>query len=182
MPIHVYTCPNMPICSYRHIYIYIYIGVSTAIYLCCTCYIAITAQPRLCKDKLSQQKHADGNTHKVLGSIMHSYVEAVQPVYTLYSNHCVSTVAYANRAFRSLAVQVLGSFWESLGIHFGAPFCDFSVIWDARMGDWFQVHVFGDPGMEMLPDCRGCMCYNQKRMFLNGFTFSTFSLTWCTRD
>ncbi len=83
-----------------------YIGVSTAIYLCCTRYIAITAQPRLCKDKLSQQKH-------------------VQPVYTLYSNHCVSTVAYANRAFRSLAIQVLESFWESLGIHFGHLFVIF---------------------------------------------------------
>ena len=93
-------------CLYAHIGIYIYIGVSTAIYLCCTCYIAITTQPRLCKDKLSQQKH-------------------VQPVYTLYSNHCVSTVAYANRAFRSLAIQVLGSFWESLGIHFGHLFVIF---------------------------------------------------------
>ena len=133
--IYVYICLHIPIhmwsymstyvhmCLYAHIGIYI--GVSTAIHLCCTCYIAITAQPRLCKDKLSQQKHADGNTHKVLGSIMHSYVEAVQPVYTLYSNHCVSTVAYANRAFRSLAIQVLVSFGESPGIHFGEHFVTF---------------------------------------------------------
>ena len=28
------------------------------------------------------------------------------------------------------------------------------------MGDGFQVHVFGDPGMEMMPECSGCMCYN----------------------
>ena len=60
-----------------------------------------------------------------VGSIMHCYVEAFQPVYTLYSNHCVSTVAYANRAFRSLAIQVLVSFWESLGIHFGHLFVIF---------------------------------------------------------
>ena len=37
-------------------------------------------------------------------------------------------------------------------------FCDFSVIWDAKVGDSFQVHVFDDPGMEMLPECSGCMC------------------------
>ena len=87
-----------------------YIGVSEAIYFCCTCYIAITAQPRLCKDKLSQQKH-------------------LQPVYTLYSNHCVSTVAYANRAFRFLAIQVLRLFGESLGIHFGRLFVIFHRSW-----------------------------------------------------
>ena len=28
------------------------------------------------------------------------------------------------------------------------------------MGDSFQVHVFDDPGMEMMPECSGCMCYN----------------------
>jgi hypothetical protein len=28
------------------------------------------------------------------------------------------------------------------------------------MGDSFQVHVFGDPGMEMMPECSGCMCLN----------------------
>ena len=45
--------------------------------------------------------------------------------------------------------------WESLW----APFLDFSVIWGAKMGDCLQVHVFGDPGMEMMPECNGCMCY-----------------------
>ena len=29
-------------------------------------------------------------------------------------------------------------------------FLRFSVIWDAKMGDSFQVHVFSDPGMEMM--------------------------------
>ena len=38
-------------------------------------------------------------------------------------------------------------------------FCDVSVIRGAKMGDRFQVHVLGDPGMEMMPECRGCMCY-----------------------
>ena len=40
------------------------------------------------------------------------------------------------------------------------PFCCFSVILDTKMGDTFQVHVFGDPGMEMMPECDGCMWYN----------------------
>ena len=34
----------------------------------------------------------------------------------------------------------------------------FSVSWGSKMGDGFQVHVFGDPGMEMMPECNGCMC------------------------
>ena len=29
------------------------------------------------------------------------------------------------------------------------------------MGDSFQVHLFGDPGMEMMPECRGWMCLNR---------------------
>ena len=33
----------------------------------------------------------------------------------------------------------------------------------AKMGDCFQVYVFGDPGMEMIPECNGCMCYNQNK-------------------
>ena len=41
-----------------------------------------------------------------------------------------------------------------------ARFCGFSVILDTKMGDSFQVHVFGDPGMEMMPECSGCMCLN----------------------
>ena len=39
---------------------------------------------------------------------------------------------------------ILGVSWEPLW----APSCGFSVIWGARMGDWFQVHVFGDPGIQ----------------------------------
>ena len=27
------------------------------------------------------------------------------------------------------------------------------------MGDSFQVHVFGDPGMEIMLECIGCTCY-----------------------
>ena len=37
-------------------------------------------------------------------------------------------------------------------------FCDSSVIWDTKMGDSFQVHVFSDPGMEMMLESDGCMC------------------------
>ena len=39
----------------------------------------------------------------------------------------------------------------------------FSVIWDGKAGDGFQVHVFSDPGMEMMPECNGCMCYNHRK-------------------
>ena len=31
----------------------------------------------------------------------------------------------------------------------------FSVIWGDKKGDSFQVHVFGDPGIEMIPECNG---------------------------
>ena len=34
----------------------------------------------------------------------------------------------------------------------------FSLIWDVKVGDSFQVHFLGDPGMEMMPECRGWMC------------------------
>jgi len=50
---------------------------------------------------------------------------------------------------------IFGLSWDPLWAHF----CDFSVIWGAKMGDSFQVHVFGDPGMEMTPECSVCMCY-----------------------
>ena len=46
----------------------------------------------------------------------------------------------------------------TLGIFF-----DFSVIVRAKMGGCFPVHVFGDPGVEMMPECRGCMCYNHSK-------------------
>ena len=48
-----------------------------------------------------------------------------------------------------------------------AFFCGFSVILGSKMGDSFQVHVFSDPGMEMMPECSGCMClnHNKKRGF-----------------
>ena len=63
-------------------------------------------------------------------------------------------------------------------------FLRFSVIWDAKMGGSFQVRVFGDPGMEMIPGCSGCMCYNHGKtgVFVSCFTFSTDSLNWCPRD
>ena len=42
-------------------------------------------------------------------------------------------------------------------------FCDFSMILGAKVGDSFQDHVFGDPGMEMIPECIGCMCSNHNK-------------------
>ena len=55
---------------------------------------------------------------------------------------------------RQLEVQVsiFIDFKVILGVSWGplwAPFCDLSVILGAKMGDSFQVHVFGDPGMEI---------------------------------
>jgi hypothetical protein len=47
----------------------------------------------------------------------------------------------------------LGPSWGRLWGHFS----DFPVIWDAKGGDSFQVHVFGDAGMEMMPECNGFM-------------------------
>ena len=44
-----------------------------------------------------------------------------------------------------------------------APFRDFSEIWDAKRGESLQVQVFGDPGMEMMPECNGCMCYKHNK-------------------
>ena len=58
---------------------------------------------------------------------------------------------------------ILGGSWDPLSI----PFCEFSVILGARMGDWFQVHVFSDPGVEMLLESSGCMCYRHNEN--NGF-------------
>jgi len=31
------------------------------------------------------------------------------------------------------------------------------------VGDGFQVHVFGDPGMEVMPECSVCMCYKHHK-------------------
>ena len=57
----------------------------------------------------------------------------------------------------------LGVSWDPLW----RRVCDFSMILDAKMGDGSQVHVFGDPGMEMMPECNGCMCYKHSKN--NGF-------------
>ena len=54
---------------------------------------------------------------------------------------------------------ILGVSWDPLW----PPVCEFSLIWGARMGDWFQVDVFGGSGMEMVLECDGCMCYNRKQ-------------------
>ena len=39
----------------------------------------------------------------------------------------------------------------------------FSVIWDVKVGDSFQVHLFGDPGMERMLEFRGWMCLNHSK-------------------
>ena len=54
---------------------------------------------------------------------------------------------------------ILGVPWDPLWGHFR----HFSVIWGGKVGDSFQVHVFDDPGLEMLPECGGCMCYNHSK-------------------
>ena len=51
----------------------------------------------------------------------------------------------------------------------------FSVILGGKMGDSFQVHVFGDPGMEMMPEYSGCMCHKRNKNFVF-FMISLFPL------
>jgi len=50
--------------------------------------------------------------------------------------------------------------WGASWVPPWAPFCDFALVWGVKMGNGFRVHVFGDPGMEIIPECSGCMCYN----------------------
>ena len=80
---------------------------------------------------------------------------------------------------------ILGVSWEPRWI----PFCDFSVICCAKMGDCFQVHVFGDPGMDMMPKCNGCIktyvfeLFHVFHYFINfvsrGLVLGTFVTTFC---
>ena len=53
---------------------------------------------------------------------------------------------------------ILGLIWETSWDLLWKHFRDFSMIWGSKMGDRFQVHVFGDPGMEMMSECNGCLC------------------------
>ena len=69
-------------------------------------------------------------------------------------------------AQRSIFIDFLMNLGGS-GTPLWAHFCHFSVIGDAKVGDSFQVHAFGDPGMEMMPECIGCMCLNHCKK--NGF-------------
>ena len=40
-------------------------------------------------------------------------------------------------------------------------FFRFSVIWDDRKENSFQVHDFIGRGMEIMLECNGCMCHSQ---------------------
>ena len=53
---------------------------------------------------------------------------------------------------------ILGSIWGPSWDLLWRPFCDLSVIWDAKMGRSLQVHVFSDPGMEMMVEPDAWMC------------------------
>ena len=39
-------------------------------------------------------------------------------------------------------------------------------MWGAKVGDGFQVHVLGDPEMEMMPECSACLCYKRCKTFV----------------
>ena len=66
--------------------------------------------------------------------------------------------------FRMPLGSLLGPHWRH--------FSDLLLIWSVKMGDGFQVHFFSDPGMEMMPECRGLMCLNQdKTNDFEGFHF-----------
>ena len=62
-------------------------------------------------------------------------------------------------SFLSFFGCLLGVSWDPLWRHV----CDFSMVLDAKMGDGSQVHVFGDPGMEMMSESGGCMCYKHNK-------------------
>ena len=64
---------------------------------------------------------------------------------------------------RCQVLSILGCIWGCSWDLLWRPFCDFSVIWDAKMGGSFQVHVFSDPGMEMMLESDGWMCYNHSK-------------------
>ena len=71
---------------------------------------------------------------------------------------------------RHLEVQVFIfiGFRMHLGSLLGATletFLSFLVIRGAQVRDSFQVHLFDDLGMEMLPESGGCMCYNHRNSF-----------------
>ena len=66
--------------------------------------------------------------------------------------------------FRMPLGSLLGPLWRH--------FSDLLLIWSVKMGDGFQVHIFSDPGMEMMPGCRGGMCYNHNK----NMCFSDISL------
>ena len=67
-------------------------------------------------------------------------------------------------SFLSFLGCLLGVSWDPLWRHV----CDFSMVLDAKMRDGSQVHVFGDPGMEMMSESGGCMCYKHSKN--NGFS------------
>ena len=48
-------------------------------------------------------------------------------------------------------LSILGCLWGVSRGPLWRHVCDFSLIWGVDMGDGFQVHVFSDPGMEMMP-------------------------------
>ena len=55
---------------------------------------------------------------------------------------------------------ILGCLWGVSRGPLWRHVCDFALIWSVEMGDGFQVHVFSDPGMEMMLEPDGWMCYN----------------------
>jgi len=62
-------------------------------------------------------------------------------------------------SFLSILGCLLGVSWDPLWRHF----CDLPLVWGAKVGDGFQVCVLGDPGMEMMLECSGCMCHKHSK-------------------
>ena len=67
-------------------------------------------------------------------------------------------------------LEVQESIFIDFKVHFGSllgvkleTFLRFFCAWGSQMGDGFQVHVFDDPEVEMLPESGGCMCYNHNK-------------------
>ena len=76
---------------------------------------------------------------------------------------------------RSRFLVILAWFLESLGSHFGQLFLIFQWFGMPKWKTVSRSMLFNDPWMEMMPDCRGCMCYNlSKTDVFERFHFSHF--------
>ena len=84
---------------------------------------------------------------------------------------------------RCAFLLILGSFGESLGIHFGHLFVNFQWFWVPEWETGSRSMFLVVQGWKWCQIAEAaCAISIVKLMCLNGFTFSTFSLNWCPED